>query len=182
MNKIKEKIDSRLISVKITDELKEQIQIKVQGQNSNSFKSYKWQYILAPIACVVVLALFIFNFSWLKDTNQTLIPPKPGSNSLVPKTVNYSSLVFANTEEVKSPFKLSANLMCIIAFSEKMVAHSALVIKGTVQNIRYKEYKYLERNDKFNKGDTIEMIQQYAVYDILIDKVYYSNQTEYFRK
>jgi len=78
----------------------------------------------------------------------------------VTKPVLYSSLRFGYSREVKYPYaKTNTDTACLRAFSEDMLSESAIVIRGTVTDVVFKNYmKY-----------TVT-----ALYSIRIDRIFYS--------
>jgi len=74
--------------------------------------------------------------------------------------VAYSSLQFGYTGEVQYPHVPDqTGQMCILAFSEEMLAQSQLVVRATVEDVQFRQY--------FRYTHT-------ALYTLRIDKVFYS--------
>ena len=89
-------------------------------------------------------------------------------------TVLYSSLDFAEPAEVSAPVALNDFGGKIAAFTENLLSESSAVIKGTVTDVRFREYQYVIGSE-VAEGSETEAVRQSVIYEIRVDKIYHSD-------
>jgi hypothetical protein len=91
---------------------------------------------------------------------ETVQTGEPTEAVLPGSTIDYSSLGL-ELKNVEYPDMPGDSQACLMAFSEDMIMNSKLIIKGTVENVRFN--KYFEN-------------QTTAVYEVRVDEVLYSEK------
>lgn len=89
-------------------------------------------------------------------------------------TVLYSSLDFAESGVVSAPVALNDFGGKIAAFTENILSEGSAVIKGTVTDIRFKEYNYMIGSEE-SEGRETQAVRQSVIYEIKVDRIFYSD-------
>ncbi len=138
--------------------------IKMNNKPVKNISPSKYKYI-ALAATVLFASVIAFNFM----NKEKLTPPVAVETPTnTEATILYSSLNFMDPIKVDAPVALNENQGKIAPFTENLLGESSAVIKGTVINISFKEYK--------DSGETLPS-RQTVIYEVKVDKIYYSNES-----
>ena len=168
-----------------TEDHKEKIQEKMQeeldlmdNQNKATNKNkptklnhpfYKYGAIAAAILLISVVGSKFLGPESSK-VPVAVIPNTTQASDIVatvPSTVLYSALNFPESVSLAAPDSVFQMNGKIAAFTEALLSESKAVIKGTVTKVWFKDYE--------NPAVAGELRRQTVVYEITVDKVFYSN-------
>ena len=125
------------------------------------------RYGYAVIAATLLLTSAVILKYW--DNNNEQTPPTavetPGQGDNV---VLYSELNFVDSTKIEAPVAVTGTEGKIAAFTENLLSESGAVIKGTVINITFKDYK--------DNADA-QPSRQSVIYEVKVDKIYFSNES-----
>jgi len=90
----------------------------------------------------------------------------------------YSSLNFGEIPSILKPIDENSKgtTINIVSFSEDILGDANIVCMATVINTYKKDYEYTEYDNKFEVGGRLYCKQQTDVYEVRIDKIYYSEE------
>lgn len=131
---------------------------------------------IAAAALLLVTSFALFNILGIGDANDPVAEGEtpPGAMETPDEnTVLYSSLSFPEPEKVFAPAALNDISGKIAAFTENILSESYAVIKGTVTDVRFKEYQYVIGIEE-GEGSETQAIRQSVIYEVKVDKLYYS--------
>lgn len=158
---------------------KELNEMNMQGKKiSRNNKFYRYGAVAAAV--FLVSAVLWNQFGKGNIINPIAEGEKPPSGVETPgqeeTTVLYSTLNFSESTEVQAPVASGGMTDKIAPFTENILGESSAVIKGTVTNIRFKEYKYVIESGDDQSVET-EASRQSVIYEVKVDKIYYSTKT-----
>ncbi|MGB4589952.1 MAG: hypothetical protein WBI17_12095 [Clostridiaceae bacterium] len=178
-----EKYKSLFQKIQVSDELKEKTKENMQkelnqmerkqGKYKSSNQSiFKYGAVAATLLLVSVVAFKLLDGERGKGPIAGGLIPETAVETPIKEetTVLYSHLNFADTTKIEAPVATKGMDIKIAAFTEDIIGQSNAVIKGTVTNIRFKEYKFTIGSES---GDT-QATRESVIYEVKVDKIYYS--------
>ena len=178
-----EKYKSLFQKIQVSEELKEKTKENMQrelnqmenkpGKNKSSKQSiFKYGAVAAALVLVSVAAFKLLDGEKGKGPIAGgLLPEKVVETPVKEETtILYSQLNFAEATKIEAPVAVNGMDVKIAAFTEDILGESNAVIKGTVTNIRFKDYKFTIGSES---GDT-QSTRQSVIYEVKVDKIYYS--------
>jgi len=178
-----EKYKSLFQKIQVSEELKEKTKENMQrelnqmdskqGKNNNRNQSiFKYGAVAATLLLVSVVAFKLLDGERGKGPIAGGLLPETVVETPIEEetTVLYSKLNFAETTKIEAPVAVNGMHDKIAPFTEIIIGESSAVIKGTVTKIRFKEYKFTYGD----KGSEIQGIRESVIYEVKIDKIYYS--------
>jgi len=127
--------------------------------------------------------LFITSFALFKilgdggGNNPIAENPAPPAVVETPEEENevlYSSLNFAEPVKVDAPVALNGMADKIAAFTENILSEGNAVFKGTVTDVRFKEYSYTVGSEE-SEGSETQAVRQSVIYEMKVDRIFYSD-------
>jgi len=164
-DQIEKKLDNKDRELKV---------IKVRKKNNKKYV----QIILAAAIILVIVGVKIDPEVKIVEKEQ-VIQSKDQSREPVP----YSSLNFGAAATGDSIQQYNMNdtstkdisEFCLKEFSEDFLKDMNIMCKVTVVNTYLKDYNYVVKEDKFiPEGELISRTEQSKIYEVRIDKIYYS--------
>ncbi len=161
-------------------------------------ENHKVQRVLGgsaiAVACITILFFAIHNLFRTSSIPNSVSPMKTELNNSAilntempsvfqseePSAVYYSDLKFPSTKDIQLPqIGETETDIQIGSFSDEIKKYSSLIIKGTVTNIRFNKYDYVEidksvPDDSFKHS--VEHHAQTIVYEIQVDRIYYKQK------
>lgn len=178
-----EKYKSLFQKIQVSDELKDKTKENMQreldimdskkGKNKSSNPSiFRYGAVAATLLLVSVVAFKLLDGERGKGPIAGGLLPETVAETPIEDetTVLYSQLNFAETTKIEAPVGTKGMDVKIAAFTEDILGESNAIIKGTVTNIRFKEYKFTIGSES---GDT-QATRESVIYEVKIDKIYYS--------
>lgn len=169
-----EKYKSLFQKIQVREEHKEITKVNMQRElnkmNSKQDSHRLPFYRYAIVAVMLFIATTIILNWWGNNREKELAdggltPSKVDTPTQGETTIRYSQLNFEESIPLDVPVVLNDLTGKIAGFTENLLSESNSVIKGTVTNISFKEYK-----DELD----IQSIRQSVIYEVKVDKIYYS--------
>lgn len=147
-------------------------------QENKIKRNYKLYGYGAAVAAVLLVSAVLWNQIGKGNINNPIAegenpPPVVETPGQEETTVLYSRLNFEESAQVDAPVALGGMTDKIAAFTENILGESSAVIKGTVMNIRFKEYKYVIESGE-NQSVETQATRQSVIYEVKVDKIYNS--------
>jgi len=151
-------------------------EMNIEGKKIKS--NYKFYGYGAAVAAVILVSVVLWNQIGKGNINNPIAegetpPPVVETPGQEETTVLYSKLNFEESALVEAPIALGGMTDKIAAFTENILSESSAVIKGTVMNIRFKEYKYVIESGEDQSVET-QAARQSVIYEVKVDKIYNS--------
>ena len=159
---------------KIREKMKEElILMNKQDKFTNKNKPNQPFYKYAAIAAAVLLVSVVGYKSLGLNSTKIPVADQPNTTqatdtiATAQSPVLYSSLNFPDSVTLEAPNSVFEMNGKIAPFTEKLLAESKAIIKGTVTKVWFKDYQ--------NPDVSGELSRQTVVYEIKVDKVFFSN-------
>lgn len=135
-------------------------------------KIYLLMAIIVFLIFMTVILKGILNFKPVKEVENIKIEEQSKEPIL------YSTLNFGEIPSILKPMDENSKgtTINIVSFSEDILGDANIVCMATVINTYKKDYEYTEYDDKFEVGGKLYCKQQTDVYEVRIDKIYYSEE------
>ncbi len=155
-------------------------EMNIEEKKINRSYSYRrYAAVTAMVAVVLLTTTALFKLFGSGNMENPIAegenpPPVVETPGQEETTVLYSRLNFEESAQVDAPVALGGMTDKIAAFTENILSESSAVIKGTVMNIRFKEYKYVIESGEDQSEET-QVARQSVIYEVRVDKIYNSS-------
>lgn len=160
--------------------VREMNEMNIEGKRINRNNRFnRYAAVAAMVAVLLLTTTALFKLFGSGNTDNPIAeeetpPPVVETPEQEETTVLYSTLNFSESVQVEAPIALGGMTDKIAAFTEDILGESSAVIKGTVMNIRFKDYTYVIESGEDQSEET-QAARQSVIYEVRVDKIYNSS-------